>query len=76
MPDELRARRREFVRTHHPDHGGDPATFITGLAALTADHDDRVDQLATVSAYRRVPVWRRPAAAVRRRRQPHPPRVR
>lgn len=26
--------RREFIRTHHPDHGGDPADFIAGLAAL------------------------------------------
>ncbi len=24
---------REFVRTHHPDVGGDPATFVAGLAA-------------------------------------------
>ena len=26
-----RARRREFIRGHHPDRGGDPATFIAGL---------------------------------------------
>ena len=37
MDDEqsLRRRaRREFIRAHHPDHGGDPAAFVTGLAAL------------------------------------------
>jgi hypothetical protein len=26
--------RREFIRTHHPDRGGDPAAFMTGLAAF------------------------------------------
>jgi len=25
--------RREFIRTHHPDRGGDPAAFAAGLAA-------------------------------------------
>lgn len=28
------AARREFVRTHHPDRGGDPETFMTGLAGF------------------------------------------
>ena len=27
--------RREFIRGHHPDRGGDPAVFAAGLAALT-----------------------------------------
>jgi hypothetical protein len=31
MGDEEHMRRREFVRRHHPDHGGDPAVFIAGL---------------------------------------------
>jgi hypothetical protein len=26
--------RREYIRAHHPDHGGDPAAFIAGLAAI------------------------------------------
>lgn len=30
--DELRRARRAFVRTHHPDVGGDPAAFRQGLA--------------------------------------------
>jgi hypothetical protein len=25
--------RREFIRTHHPDRGGDPGAFAAGLAA-------------------------------------------
>jgi hypothetical protein len=36
MEDEQSRRhaRREFIRAHHPDAGGDPAAFVTGLAAL------------------------------------------
>ena len=30
--------RREFIRTHHPDRGGDPDAFAAGLAA----HDQRL----------------------------------
>jgi hypothetical protein len=29
-----RRARREFIRAHHPDTGGDPAAFMTGLAAV------------------------------------------
>ena len=29
-----RRARREFIRAHHPDNGGDPVAFVTGLAAL------------------------------------------
>jgi hypothetical protein len=32
-----RRARREFIRTHHPDRGGDPDAFAAGLAA----HDRR-----------------------------------
>lgn len=32
-PDERR-RLRAFALAHHPDRGGDPATFVAGLAAL------------------------------------------
>ncbi|GAA4796394.1 hypothetical protein GCM10023200_35590 [Actinomycetospora chlora] len=31
---DARARVRAFVRTHHPDVGGDPVAFREGLAAL------------------------------------------
>ena len=36
MADEQSRRRarREFIRAHHPDHGGDPVAFAAGLAAL------------------------------------------
>lgn len=29
---EQRAAYRSFVRTHHPDRGGDPEVFVAGLA--------------------------------------------
>ena len=32
--DEPGRARREFIRTHHPDRGGDPAIFIAGLDHL------------------------------------------
>ncbi len=35
--DDLQRRRRdrrEFIRTRHPDRGGDPAAFAAGLAEL------------------------------------------
>ena len=35
-----RAAERAFVRAHHPDVGGDPEAFATGLAALRAGHTD------------------------------------
>ena len=35
MDDEQSRRRarREYIRTHHPDRGGDPGAFTAGLAA-------------------------------------------
>lgn len=32
-----RAEFREFVRTHHPDRGGDPDVFVTGMARFAAE---------------------------------------
>lgn len=36
-----RAALRAFVRTHHPDVGGDPEVFAEGLAELRATRDRR-----------------------------------
>jgi hypothetical protein len=36
---EQRAAFRAFVRAHHPDRGGDPATFAAGVDAMRSDHD-------------------------------------
>lgn len=35
MTPEERAAFREFVRTHHPDRGGDPEVFMAGLARFS-----------------------------------------
>ncbi len=32
--DERRRQRRDFIRAHHPDRGGDPRVFVAGLAEL------------------------------------------
>lgn len=34
-----RRARREFIRTHHPDAGGNHDDFVTGLANLDANLD-------------------------------------
>lgn len=34
--DEAEHRRREFIRAHHPDRGGDPDVFIAGMRAFRA----------------------------------------
>ena len=34
------AARRAFIRTHHPDRGGDPEVFMTGLAAFDTHPPD------------------------------------
>lgn len=68
-----RAAFREFVRTHHPDVGGDPAVFAAGLARFRAgksEVESRYD--APVSFVAR----RRGIAALLARFRRRPPRVR
>jgi len=31
------SRRRQFIREHHPDRGGDTSAFITGLRSFTSE---------------------------------------
>lgn len=78
MDDEQSRRRarREFIRTHHPDRGGDPDAFAAGLAA----HDRRVPPApaARIVVVPDTPVLVSLLTAVMRRlgwRRP-PPRVR
>jgi len=33
---ETERRRRQFIRAHHPDRGGDPDEFMAGLRAFGA----------------------------------------
>ena len=70
-----RARRRQFIRTHHPDRGGDTAAFIVGLAHLDgvgsgAPDADRVRVVVIARQPIMVRIWR----ALRGRHGP--PRVR
>jgi hypothetical protein len=81
--DENALRRREFIRAHHPDRGGDPATFVAGLAKFDrGEPDGGAGQVRVVVVTRpamAVRVARAVGAAVRawlRGRRPHPPRVR
>jgi hypothetical protein len=70
------ARRREFIRTHHPDRGGDPAAFIAGLDELECAHRHSGGGPAgRVLVYRRRRLIIRVLLAVRRRLRPGPPRV-
>ncbi|MFJ7216789.1 hypothetical protein [Amycolatopsis sp. NPDC098790] len=68
-----RAAFREFVRTHHPDVGGDPAVFAAGLARFRAGEsevDSRYDAPVRFTARRRG------IAALLARFRRRPPRVR
>ena len=56
-----RASRREFIRTHHPDRGGDPTEFLIGLphfgfdpSAITDTTRPRIVFVPHVSWPRRV----------------------
>jgi len=59
MPDassrEARRRVRAFALTHHPDRGGDPETFMTGLEALRQGRPADADDVPTVYRRRRGP---------------------
>jgi hypothetical protein len=77
--DEAELRRREFIRAHHPDRGGDPAAFIAGMRLF--DEESDLAELeprprVIVVAHRAWPI--RLALAMFRRLHPEksPPRVR
>jgi hypothetical protein len=68
-------RRREFIRAHHPDRGGDAGTFIAGLRGFD-DGPDPADQdpppRVTVIPHQPWPT-RLMRAAVQRLRDGKPP---
>jgi len=37
--EDAERRRREFIRAHHPDRGGDPAVFAAGLRSFDAERE-------------------------------------
>jgi hypothetical protein len=75
---ESRRRRREFIRTNHPDRGGDPELFIAGLCAFGSEREQVCRLLPTVVIVRRRAWLTRMAMAPgqRLRRGSEPPRVR
>jgi hypothetical protein len=75
---EIRRRRRDFIRAHHPDRGGDTEFFTAGLRAFDAGPEQDPGPLPTVVIIKRRPWLIRLAitAAWRVRDGPTPPRVR
>jgi hypothetical protein len=75
---ESRRGRREFIRTNHPDRGGDPGVFIAGLCAFGPEREQVCGPLPTVVIVRRRTWLTRmvTAAGQRLRRGSEPPRVR
>jgi len=74
---EIRRRRREFIRAHHPDLGGDADFFVAGLRTFGTGGDQDPGPLPRVVIVRRNP-WLSSlaiAAARRLRYGPRPPRV-
>jgi hypothetical protein len=75
MDDEQRRARRAYIRARHPDRGGDPSAFITGLTRFDLP---RLAGRPRVQVVQRRPWALRLLTALTRRlgwRRP-PPRVR
>jgi hypothetical protein len=75
---EVRRRRRDFTRAHHPDRGGDTDFFTAGLRAFDTGWEQGSGHLPKVVIIKRRP-WLSLlviAAAHRVRYGPRPPRVR
>ncbi|WP_027929055.1 hypothetical protein [Amycolatopsis thermoflava] len=62
---------RQFVRTHHPDVGGDPEGFVVGLRRFHQRHDNA----AIVFVARKRGLPRLVSAFAARRRRRRRPRV-
>jgi hypothetical protein len=74
---DIDRRRRQFVREHHPDLGGDPETFIAGMRAFEAEQAPWTSAATVVVIKREKWLARLVSAAGRRRhRGRKSPRVR
>ncbi|HVV08883.1 hypothetical protein [Amycolatopsis sp.] len=66
---------RRFVRTHHPDVGGDPEVFAAGVRRFQAARERPDAPIVFVTRRRGLP-WVLAALRARHRRRRRPPRVR
>lgn len=75
---EIAHRRRDFIRQHHPDRGGDSDLFIAGLRTFDTGSEQDLGQLPKVVIVKRRPWLIRlfVVAGRRVRHGPRPPRVR
>lgn len=75
---EIQRRRRDFIRAHHPDQGGDTDLFVVGLRAFDTGSEQDLGQLPKVVIIKRRAWLIRLAipAARRIRYGPRPSRVR
>ena len=75
---EIVHRRRDFIRQHHPDRGGDSDFFIAGLRTFDTGSEQDLGQLPKVVIVKRRPRLIRlfVVAGRRVRYGPRPPRVR
>ncbi|MGD0700295.1 MAG: hypothetical protein ABSA02_10470 [Trebonia sp.] len=75
--EEAGRRRRQFIREHHPDRGGDAESFIAGLRAIDAEQASEGPPPRVVVVPHQSWPSKLAAAAVRRLRHgSKPPRVR
>jgi hypothetical protein len=77
--EDAERRRREFIRAHHPDRGGDPEVFAAGLRSFDADRElDWPQPLPRVVIVPHRMLFARVARAVIKRLRPdsQAPRVR
>jgi len=73
---QARLARREFVRRHHPDRGGDPDVFQAGLETFAANPGPGPG-VGVTAVRRQGPLREVVLGLVRRWRRRHaPPRVR
>jgi hypothetical protein len=75
--DESGRRRRDFIRAHHPDRGGDPDIFVAGLRSFGTEHERSRQPRPRVVVVRRRPWLTRMVIAAARRlcHGRRPPRV-
>jgi NADH dehydrogenase FAD-containing subunit len=75
--DEAERQRRDFIRAHHPDRGGDPDIFVAGLRSFSTEQERSRQPRPRVVAVRHRARLTRMVIAVTRRlcHRKSPPRV-